>query len=87
MAVEYCQCSDDIPVMSSDLLVRLVELLKVGWMCSCVHTLDNFIESMISFAVVDFQLTHLPTDSWCRRSAIGWLENYNYKKLRCGILT
>jgi hypothetical protein len=30
MVVEYCQCVDDIPSASPDILTRLIELLKVG---------------------------------------------------------
>jgi len=31
MMVEYCQCVDDIPSAAPDLLTRLVDLLKVGF--------------------------------------------------------
>ncbi|XP_045182088.2 vacuolar protein sorting-associated protein 54-like [Mercenaria mercenaria] len=29
MVIEYCQCADDIPAVSADLLTRLVDLLKI----------------------------------------------------------
>ena len=29
MVVEYCQCVDDIPAVTPDLLNRIIELLKV----------------------------------------------------------
>ena len=54
MVVEYCQCVDDIPTATPDILSRLVELLKVTVImvfpsCLLYGPLQSYVTSQISY--------------------------------------
>lgn len=82
--LEYCQCVNDIPSISTDMLTRLSDLLKVtthhplcgnsleGWSESWLHLPGKHPTNKLPPCCIEWSLTPPSFDSTSTRGAASW---------------
>ena len=64
MVMEYCQCTDDLPMLVTEVLGKLVDMMKVGGLCSNSkgsHSTNAC--PLLVFPVVVLQLSYVSTSA------------------------